>query len=262
MQLIETETHLLETVFDQIYIINLINREDRRAEIKVQLKNIGLNYRESAIQFFSAVKPETAEDWPTKGTKGCFMSHMNILKNAKLNGYKKILIFEDDLNFSQNFKIHLPNIIQQLNTKSWDLFYGGYRMIGKKDLSPQSKFTTQILSQSDLIEIETNQTIQCTHFVGFNEHAINALPDYLEAIFNRPSGDQKGGHMSIDGAYNWYRKEHPDRKTLISIPPIGYQRSSRSDVHRLPWFDKAPVINNLTSTLRKLKQQLTEPEML
>jgi glycosyl transferase family 25 len=261
MQAIEIEKHLLETVFDQIYIINLIAREDRRAEMKIQLKKVGLNYRESAVQFFSTVKPESAEDWPTRGTKGCFMSHMNVLKNAKLNGYQKILIIEDDLNFSQNFNIHLPAIIEQLNTNSWDLFYGGYQMEGKKDLSPQSKFKTQILNQSDLIEIEHHQTIHCAHFIGFNEQAINELPDYLEAIFNRPSGDPKGGHMPIDGAYHWYRKEHPNRKTLISVPPIGYQRSSRSDIHELPWFDKAPVINNLTSTLRKLKQHLTEPEL-
>jgi len=261
MQAIEIEKHLLETVFDQIYIINLIAREDRRAEMKIQLKKVGLNYRESAVQFFSTVKPESAEDWPTTGTKGCFMSHMNVLKNAKLNGYKKILIFEDDLNFSQNFIIHLPEIIQQLNTKSWDLFYGGYQMDGKKALSPQSKFKTQILSQSDLIEIENNQTIHSAHFIGFNEQAINELPDYLEAIFNRPSGDPKGGHMPIDGAYNWYRKAYPNRKTLISIPPIGYQRSSRTDIHELPWFDKAPVINNLTATLRKLKKHLAEPQL-
>ena len=33
------------------------------------------------------------------GAKGCFLSHLGVLKDAQLKQFKQILIFEDELRF-------------------------------------------------------------------------------------------------------------------------------------------------------------------
>jgi glycosyl transferase family 25 len=59
--------------------------------------------------------------------------------------------------------------------------------------------------------------------------------------------------MPIDGAYNIFRRENSDIKTLISAPKLGWQRPSRSDIAGNRFFDKMQSIHFLTAKLRELK---------
>jgi len=73
---------------DKIIYINLEKRPDRRNEIETELTNFGL-----VGERFEAI------DNPHCGI-GCMKSHLSVLKLAKLNGYKNILILEDDFMFT------------------------------------------------------------------------------------------------------------------------------------------------------------------
>ncbi len=48
-----------------------------------------------------------------------------------------------------------------------------------------------------------------------------------------PPGDETRGPMHEDVAYNWYHLANPDDVTLMEVLELGYQRSSRTDVHEL-----------------------------
>jgi glycosyl transferase family 25 len=70
---------------DKIIYINLNKRVDRRADIENELNLFSLRYER-----FSAIEHED-------GAIGCALSHLEVLKIAKKNNYKNILILEDKL---------------------------------------------------------------------------------------------------------------------------------------------------------------------
>lgn len=75
---------------DHIIYINLDHRADRRAEFEAQLAR--LNIPSEKVTRFSAIKHSYSP-------AGCNLSHASVLRLAHQNGYKNVLIFEDDFNF-------------------------------------------------------------------------------------------------------------------------------------------------------------------
>ena len=94
--------HVLE-YFQQIYVINLPHRRDRRLEMAEQLEKIGLSFDNPAVRLFAAFRPEDPGGFPNIGARGCFMSHLGVLQDARERKFERILIFEDDLNFYPDF---------------------------------------------------------------------------------------------------------------------------------------------------------------
>jgi len=83
---------------DKVVYINLDHREDRR-QIMQKLFDEGQIPSEK-IERFSAIKHDV-------GIIGCAMGHISILKRAKEQKWKSVLILEDDLcwvNFEENYK--------------------------------------------------------------------------------------------------------------------------------------------------------------
>jgi GR25 family glycosyltransferase involved in LPS biosynthesis len=78
---------------DKVYYINLDHRIDRKEHILNELKNIG--FSDDKIIRFSAISHQL-------GCIGCGLSHINVLKDALNNGYKNIIVFEDDFKFIIN----------------------------------------------------------------------------------------------------------------------------------------------------------------
>jgi hypothetical protein len=74
----------------------------------------------------------------------------------------------------------------------------------------------------------------------------------------RAAGDPRGGAMHVDGAYNWFRRDYPEVRTLIVIPELGYQRPSRSDIYRLAVHDQIPAIATAAQAFRKLKSTIIQ----
>ena len=85
--------------FDRTAIINLPERADRRAETREEFKRVGWQIENKKADFFTATRPEIAAGFPSAGVRGCFLSHMNAIKKAKLDNLTNILIMEDDIAF-------------------------------------------------------------------------------------------------------------------------------------------------------------------
>ena len=87
--------------------INLDIRKDKRKWMKVQCKRKNLK-----IKYHTT----TLNDNPKRG---CLMSHLSVIKKARENGLKQLLILEDDAKFIMN-----PNTIK-VPPEDWDMLYLG-----------------------------------------------------------------------------------------------------------------------------------------
>lgn len=231
-------------LFDRIYIVNLPERTDRRREMEEQLVKVGLGGHPRVI-FFPAIRPPDAGGFPSIGARGCFSSHLAILQDAAQQGLQRILILEDDLDFSRDFNARVGALCARLQQSDWGVFYGGYEL-----LHPLAA------SDADIQSMAADAAVRTTHFIAFQAPAMERAAAYLQAMLARPGGHADGGPMHVDGAYSWFRRQHPEVLTLISVPELGYQRSSRTDIHPLSWIDRTPLLREVAHLARKLKNRL------
>jgi hypothetical protein len=232
--------------FQQIYIINLPQRRDRRREMAQQLKAVGMSFRDPCVRLFEAVRPDDSGPFPSIGARGAFLSHLGVLKDARDKNLSRILIFEDDLNFVPGFSSKIAAVVAALEREDWSFFYGGYVL------------TTQVELQNGnlLVPAESSLPIQTAHFIALQGNAIEETIEYLEALLTRSGGDPRGGPMHVDGAYSHLRHASPNMLTLLATPQLGYQRSSRSDIYDLRWFDRLPGVRQAVEALRGIKNRV------
>ena len=184
-----------------IFVINLEHRTDRRIAMQKQLSRIGWN-----AEFFSAIRPKSAADFPSIGARGCFLSHLSVLKNARDAGAQQLVILEDDVNFAPGFAERWKSSMSALEALEWSIFYPGHAF---DDLP------------AGLSRISPDTGVQCTHFMVINGHAISTLIAGLESILSRPAGHPLGGPMNLDGAYSTLREQNHSLVTYAYFPALG-----------------------------------------
>jgi glycosyl transferase, family 25 len=221
--------------FEQIAVINLASRADRRREMAGELARVGLSLHSPPVKLFNAIRPHERAGFESVGARGCFLSHLEVLRAAI--GRRSLLILEDDLSFVADIVPALARLPSRLPS-DWGMFYGGYRIEAECTAAP-------------LTLVAPRTSIGTTHFVAFNGAAIGAVVDYLQAILTRPPGHPEGGPMHVDGAYSRFRADTPDLHTYVAVPELGRQRASRTDIHDLRWFDRAPIVRVAVEHLRR-----------
>lgn len=227
----------LSTV-DKIFIINLSERSDRRKEINNELDWIGAANHHN-VEIFPAIKATELGGFTSIGARGCFMSHLSILRKARDSGMQKILIIEDDLMFSHYFKKNQQAVAQHLKSDAYDIAYLGHLVETKN---------------SGALRFEKHELplMQC-HFIAFRGDVIASLVTFLETLLTRPPGHPDGGPMHLDGAYSTFRAQQPERITQIAVPSLGFQRPSPSNIAGFRWFDKVIGFRELSATVRKIR---------
>jgi glycosyl transferase family 25 len=220
--------------FDKISIISLPHRTDRRKEMREQLRNVGLE-SDPRVEFFDAVRPAYPGRFASIGAHGCYASHLEILK---ANRGSAVLILEDDCDFAANAADNpLP--------AGCDIFYGGY------------------LWASEPEHLETSRVIVGSHCMGLSAKASALAADYLDALIRgdlppdpiaaADPGFTPGKLAPIDGSYVWFRRAHPELKTVFADPQIAFQRPSRTDIGDQKLYDRLPVIRSVAELARRLK---------
>jgi glycosyl transferase, family 25 len=230
---------LLTDIFAAVYIVNLPERVDRRLEMELELKTVNLSYQNKQVVVFPAIKPDDKAGFPSIGARGCFLSHLSILRQARDNKANSVLFMEDDLAISPKLQSFIPSLATALEAKDWSILYLGH----VENIAPDSAF--ELLPYS--------KPVMTTHFYAVNGNAIDRLITFLETVLTRPGGHPDGGPMHYDGALSTFRKQNPDIITLLASPNLGWQRSSRSDVAETKWFDEIPVIRSLAAQARKAR---------
>src|SRR5689334_3561173 len=86
-------------IFDEVRIINLVDRDDRRREMSQQLERLG--GISGNASFFEAHRPVSRGEFPSIGARGCFESHLAVLSGARDSGAQTLLLLEDDFEFTR-----------------------------------------------------------------------------------------------------------------------------------------------------------------
>jgi hypothetical protein len=106
--------------FDKIYVITCINSEDRQNYIRQHFKNFNIIF-----EFKSAIDKSLLTDGVISASeKSLILAHQHCMMDAKLNGYNKILICEDDVNFIDSVIIDFYKFIEIL-PNNWNFIQLG-----------------------------------------------------------------------------------------------------------------------------------------
>ena len=206
--------------YDRIRIVSLASRKDRRAAILEELRPFDLAHK---LEFFDALTVPEPGPFRSRGSHGCFLSHLQILSDAARSN-ESVLILQDDCAF-------LPEI-RAYAMPECDVFYGSHA--------------------------EDADEIIGAHFMGFSAPAAAKASHYLENLLDTSfPPDPKaateptfkpGMRPPIDGSLVWFRRAHPELKSAFAL--LSYQRSSRSDITpRL--LDRIPLVRGVLQILRK-----------
>lgn len=120
---------VLTNLCDNIFIISLKDREDRRSTIEKNLSKLNLK-RDIDYKFW------LVERHPKGSVYGSYDSHLSIIRYSLDNNYERVLILEDDAYFDLS-KMNLQKIFEIKNfldnNKDWDLFYLGGMLTYKEE---------------------------------------------------------------------------------------------------------------------------------
>jgi glycosyl transferase, family 25 len=217
-----------------VFVINLPERSDRRAAMARQLRKVGWT-----AEFIPAIRPTESAGFPSIGSRGCFLSHLKLLKLAHHQRLPEFVALEDDVNFAGDFMERWQRATAvRKNYAHWSIFYAGHSLEGLQGEMPMLDPATGVLR---------------AHFIVFNGSALPILIEGLETMLKRPPGHPMGGPMHVDGAYSTLRVQNPSLITFASNPSLGYQRPSRSDIQELHWFDQNPLSKPLVAIGRQLR---------
>ncbi len=228
--------------FDRTVIINLPKRLDRRKETIEEFERIEWSADNGKTFFWPAVRPTESAGFPSIGARGCFMSHLNAIKQARHDHLKNMLLLEDDIAFRSDINAAGAELVALLEKTDWGFFYLGHEHPPvKPNGTPLQKTTV---------------SLPLTHCYAINGTIFDRFIDFLEQVCQREPGDPMGGPMHYDGAISTFRIQNPDINTYITVPSLGYQRSSRTDLHSLALWDRLPGLSHITAGLRRAKNSI------
>jgi len=120
---VETKLKVNLNVNFKTFVINLNHRKDRLDSISKELEQIGITNWERFPGIIPSSIPNTflrtKEEGYKKGSYGCLLSHLGVIKKAKEENLEYVLILEDDTGFKNNI-VYLEDI---LKNKNWDMLY-------------------------------------------------------------------------------------------------------------------------------------------
>ncbi|WP_308916877.1 glycosyltransferase family 25 protein [Jannaschia sp. LMIT008] len=235
----------LLSVFRRVHVINLPERTDRRHEVAVQLRRVGLDFDHPAVELVAANRPDAPGGFGSIGARGCFHSHLGILAQARAAS-GPVLVLEDDADFAPDAEARLDGIVDGLSRGGWDVFYGhpGPDGLGRAGQGAAGPLTTWA----------PDDPIRGTHVMGWTPVAAGRAFAYLDAMRGRTPGHPDGGPMHVDGAFSWFRAAHPDLTTRVTPDPLAVQRASRTDIQAMRWFDRAPILRDGAQWLRRMRR--------
>ncbi|XP_029548118.1 procollagen galactosyltransferase 2-like isoform X2 [Salmo trutta] len=139
--------------FDEVYLINLRRRQDRRDRMLYSLNELEIDVKvvdaiDGGALNSSDIKILGVDILPgyydpfsrrtlTKGEVGCFLSHYYIWKEMVDQQMDKALIFEDDVRFQANFKRRVLRLMEEVEMVELDWDIMGPRNCSTLNPSPR-----------------------------------------------------------------------------------------------------------------------------
>jgi glycosyl transferase family 25 len=232
----------LDETFSLTRVINLPERRDRYREMAAQLEAMGMGFAPGRVEVYAAERVGDAAGFTSAAVRGCFLSHLNVLRDAQARGVESVLVLEDDLEVAAENVARLDALAAELRGREWGIAYLGH-------------FLPAAAEQHEPRWEGFVGDLQTAHFYAVHGSALGRLIAYLEQCLVRPEGDPVGGPMEYDGALSMFRRWNPDVATLVVQPSLGGQRSSRSSIHARR-MESVPGVGAVLGLLRKARRKL------
>ena len=143
---------------------------ERHNYIKLHFSSLNIEF-----EFKPSVLPDMlSEAKITKTEKSLVLGHANCIIDAKLNGYKSILICEDDVNFVENVQLDFQNFINVL-PDNWNFIQLGNQFWAEKWL--KRKYISE-----NLYDFKWGTGSHCT---GINSNMFSTVIDEFQ-LFDDP----------------------------------------------------------------------------
>lgn len=164
---------------------------------------------------FSEINPEEYSEYNTiqklnkkyiKGSIGCKLSHLEIIKTAKKRNYKNILILEDDIELNSNFSFVKLAYKELQSNLRWDILYLGLNKEKIKEIN-------------DLMFPHKVEKGLCTHAYIVNYLSYTKIINILE-------NSKKQIDLTYQDNFN------KNIKCYLIKPKIFKQNKSYSDINR------------------------------
>ena len=190
----------LNDIFDHIYCVNLKHRTDRWENCLKQFEKYGIEVERFDAVNGNEVTPDGVNGL-LPGEVGVIRSNYNIIKDAKEKGYKKIMIFEDDVilsdDFNERFEIHYTS-----TPEDWRFLYLGGNHVG--GLTPINNKVAKI------------KHTYAIHAIGVHEELYDHILTMLE--------EEK---VQVDVTYAQLQKKFP---SYVFKPHLAWQQDGHSDI--------------------------------
>lgn len=183
---------MVNEFFDEVYVVSLLERQDRRDIIKCELDKQGIPFT-----FFDAVKEDN-------GILGLVKSMQQLFSLALSKGQERILVLEDDNKFLiPNVKSFLREVMPQL-PKDYFTFHLGLNL-----LTQPTRISENIL--------KVNQSYS-THAIGYQRKSMELILQML-------------GQVELT-AYDIFLRDNIQTygKSYCTFPMIATQRTNFSDI--------------------------------
>lgn len=231
--------------FDRLYIIHLPEREDRYRALKQELVGLGIDIQGSKVRIPYAPRPQDANEFPSRGVYGNFLSHLEILRESLHDNLSRVWILEDDAIFRHRLRsLNEQNqLVQQLESQDWDICYLGHPL--KNELREYPKGLVRF-----------SGGFKWAHCYCVHSSVLAKLVGYLEETLINPPGHSRGGRMYIDGAFNVFRRLYPEVNCLVSNPNLSTQKGSISNLAGGRWYDRLNATRFLAENARIFRDEM------
>jgi GR25 family glycosyltransferase involved in LPS biosynthesis len=180
--------------FDQVYVINLPERVDRRMQMKEQLDQYKIPFT-----FFEATKDEN-------GVKGLVETMKRLFRHCLDKKHQRVIILEDDASFLVGDPVSfLKEVIPQI-PKDFQLFHLGLNL-----LAPPKRISENVLKVVDCYS---------THAICYSAEGMKVCLERLEEVPLMPYDIFIRQEIICRGA------------TYCTFPMLATQRESYSDIEK------------------------------
>jgi len=185
---------------ERVVYINLDERVDRKLQVQQELLKVFPAYK---IQRFAAIRDEV-------GGIGCTMSHIAVLEMAKREGWRNVLIVEDDFVWSSSIDAS-SKVLMRLLFKPYDaIVLGG----------------TWVKYDPNTLKLESCQTT--TAYIVASDYIDHMLENYNEGLQKfRETGDYPT--YALD---QYWKRLHASGRWYIVMPIMAAQRPGYSDIEK------------------------------
>jgi len=189
--------------FDAAFLINLQRRSDRLQEAEAELQKWNLH----GVERVEAVDGQTLSPHRSisLGALGLFYTHLKIIKYAKEQGMKSVLLLEDDCEFLPSV-LEFDAFMKEIPTDATLVYFGGHHIQRPIRVSERIVKNTEV----------------------FTTHSMIIYGKIFDVIINDLESRLNSMDNPIDLYYSWeLQRKYP---TYSFFPNITQQRASFSDI--------------------------------